>query len=71
MGWMVRFVAYCWAGTLGLLGLVWAATGFRELGVQGHALIAMILGIVFTTGLASVLMALVFHSSRSRKDDEF
>lgn len=34
-------------------------------------LIAMILGILFTTGLASLLMALVFHSSRSRKDDEF
>ncbi|MBR0652087.1 hypothetical protein GXW78_20690 [Roseomonas terrae] len=68
---MVRYVAYCWAGTLGLLAVVWAVAGFQSLGVEGHARIALILGILFTTGVASVLMALVFHSSRSGKDKGF
>ena len=50
--------------------LFWAIGGFGELGLSGKGLVALTLGFLFTAGLAIGLMALVFFSDRSGRDDE-
>jgi hypothetical protein len=50
--------------------LFWAIGGFGELGLSGKGLVAWTLGSLFTSGLAIGLMALVFFSDRSGRDDE-
>jgi len=66
--WFVWFVVAC-SGLIAatLLGL-WALSGFGALGIGGHGLVALILGIVFTSALAIALMALSFYSDRSGTD---
>jgi ABC-type multidrug transport system permease subunit len=49
-----------------ILLVLWAFTGFAGLGISGHGLVALILGILATTGLASALMALSFFSDRNQ-----
>jgi hypothetical protein len=66
--WAVWFVAGC-SGLIGATLLVlWAASGFADLGVSGHGLVALILGVVVTTALGIGLMALSFYSDRSGTD---
>lgn len=68
MRWLLLFSGACTA-IIGLaLGLLWASTGFENLGVSGHGVVAITLGVVLTAGLATGLMALVFLSSRSGYD---
>ena len=61
------------AGCVGFIALVllivWAMGGFAggEMGVYGW--VALALGIVLTCALAITLMALVFHSDRSGRDE--
>jgi hypothetical protein len=50
--------------------LFWTIGGFGELGLSGKGLVALRLGFLFTAGLAIGLMALVFFSDRSGRDDE-
>jgi hypothetical protein len=50
--------------------LFWAMGGFDELGLSGKGLVALTPGFLFTAGLAVGLMALVFFSDRSGRDDE-
>lgn len=57
------------AGIIALIALFFAASGSRWLGLDTNATIALILGIVLTVGLAVGLMALMFYSSRSGRDD--
>jgi hypothetical protein len=45
-------------------------TGFADLGLSGHGLVALTLGIVFTTGLGGVLMALSFYNERHQGREE-
>jgi hypothetical protein len=63
--WAIGFVAGCSVLVGAALLILWAASGFSDLGVSGHGLVALILGIVFTTALAIALMALTFYSGRS------
>jgi hypothetical protein len=72
MRWIVGFVAGCSVLVGVALLILWALTGFADLGVSGHGLVALILGIVFTTGLGIALMALSFYSDHSgqREDGE-
>lgn len=67
--WTARFVAGSLAGTAVLLLLFWASLGFQTLGLSVNGSIALTLGIVFTVGLGVGLMALVFYSNRSGRDD--
>ncbi len=69
MRWVAWFSAGCVGMVLGVLFLVWALNGFSDLGVSGHGLVAMILGVVITTGVGVGLMALIFHSNRSHQDE--
>jgi hypothetical protein len=69
MRWIVGFVAGCSVLISIALLILWALTGFADLGVTGHGLVALILGIVFTTALGIGLMALSFYSDRSGQRD--
>ncbi|WP_340117861.1 hypothetical protein [Pelagibius sp. 7325] len=65
-------MAYC--GTCGFLIAVallalWAGNGFHGLGISGHGVVAVMLGVVVSVALAIGLMALVFFSDRSGYDD--
>jgi hypothetical protein len=66
----ITFVAICGGIVLALLLLIWASSGFGDLGMSGHGLVAMILGVLFTTVLGAGLMWLIFHSHGVPKDEE-
>jgi hypothetical protein len=61
------------AGCLGFIALVllivWAMGGFAGGELGFHGWVALTLGIVLTCALAITLMALVFHSARSGRDE--
>ncbi len=67
--WTTRFLAGSIGGAVGLIVLFFAFFGFRWLGLDVPATIALILGMVLTVGLAVGLMALMFYSSRSGRDE--
>ena len=48
----------------------WAIGGLGELRVSSKGLVDLTLGFLFTAGLAIGLMALVFFSDHSGRDDE-
>ena len=50
--------------------LFWAMGGLGELGLSGKGVVALTLGILFTVCLAIGLMALVFFSDLSGRDDD-
>lgn len=52
-----------------MLLVAWAANGFEPIGLHGNVLIALILGSIGASALAIFLMALVFHSDRSGRDE--
>jgi hypothetical protein len=68
--WCLTFVAV----SLGVIALgylaVWFANDFEDTGLdlQGH--IAMVLGSILLSGLGVGLMALMFYSNASGRDDE-
>ena len=70
MRWIVQFSLVCVVG----LGLVlvgaWAFEGFATFGLHGGAAIALISGVVFSCAMGVFLMALMFHSQRSGRDDK-
>jgi hypothetical protein len=61
------------AGCVGFIALVlllvWAMGGFAGAGMGVHGWIPLAIGIVLTCALAITLMALVFHSARSGRDE--
>ena len=68
---------WIWTFILASVGFVvlavlvfWAIGGFGELGLSDKGVVALTLGFLFTAGLAIGLMALVFFSDRSGRDDE-
>lgn len=68
--WIIGFAVGCSVLVgVGLL-ILWALTGFADLGVSGHGLAALILGTVFSMGLGTALMALIFYSNRSGYDED-
>jgi hypothetical protein len=67
--WAGRFLLGSTGGAAALLLAVWAVSGFQRLGLDGPATIALTLGIVLSIGLAVALMALMFYSSRTGRDD--
>lgn len=66
--WAVWYVIGCSGLIGGALLALWAASGFADIGLSGHGLVALILGVLLTTGLAIGLMALSFYSDRSGDD---
>jgi hypothetical protein len=68
--WIWRFILASVGFVVLAVLLFWAIGGFGELGLSGKGLVALTLGCLFTAGLAIGLMALVFFSDRSGRDDE-
>ncbi|HTZ80935.1 MAG TPA: hypothetical protein VMC10_23695 [Stellaceae bacterium] len=68
--WFLLFVAMA----LGLIAVVyfalWAFNGFHGLGLDLNATIALTLGTIGTAVLGVVLMALIFYSDRSGRDQD-
>ena len=69
MRWVIWFSAGCAGMVAAVLFLLWAASGFSGLGVSGHGLAALILGVLVSTGVGVGLMALIFYSNRSQQDE--
>ncbi|MBX6369380.1 MAG: hypothetical protein IRZ04_15445 [Rhodospirillales bacterium] len=65
---IVWFSVAC-AGAMALVMVIFSATvGFSSLGLSGHGVVAITMGITFSTALAIALMALIFYSSRHDQD---
>jgi hypothetical protein len=67
--WTTRFVAGSLGGAVALVLLFLGFFGVRQLGLSLNGAIALMLGIVLSIGLAVGLMALIFYSDRSGRDD--
>jgi hypothetical protein len=50
--------------------VVWASNGFTDIGLDLQGNIAMVLGAILLSALSVGLMALMFYSDRSGRDDE-
>jgi hypothetical protein len=58
-----------WLGVITVMLLaLWGMGGFSGLDRAGE--IALVLGIIFTSGLGAALMALLFYSDRSNADED-
>src|SRR3546814_10469315 len=68
--WVIGFVAACIVLVGATLLVLWTVAGFGDLGVSGHGLVALILGIVFTTALGIGLMALSFYGDHSDQPED-
>ena len=66
---VVGFSAACLGFIALVLFIVWAMGAFEGGSLSVHGWIALTLGTVLTSVLAVVLMALVFHSDRSGRDE--
>ena len=70
MRWVLGFVAMAMGGIALILFVLWAMNGFHGLGLDTVGTLAIIGGMIATSGLGVGLMALVFYSDRSNKDEE-
>jgi hypothetical protein len=70
MRWFLIFLGGTLALVAAVLALIWALDGFGPLDIEGPVLLALIGGSVATAALTVGLMALVFHSNRSGRDEE-
>lgn len=67
--WLGRYTALCGAGVvLGVL-LLWLSGGFARLGLDLPGALALAAGIVLASAVGIGLMALIFYSNRSGRDD--
>jgi hypothetical protein len=69
MGWIVGFASACVGAIGAVILLIWATVGFGALGLSGHGVVAITLGITFSTAIGVALMALIFYSNRSHQDE--
>lgn len=68
MSWITKFVLICSGAIVGIMAMVWLFNGLSGLGLSGHGVVALVLGITVSVGLGIGLMALVFYSNRSGQD---
>jgi hypothetical protein len=69
MGRIVLFAGACVGAIAAVLLVIWATVGFAGLGLSGHGVVAITMGIIFSTAIAIALMALIFYSNRSDQDE--
>lgn len=70
MKWIAAFMLICLATLGAVLAALWIADGSAGLGLTAHGYVALALGVVLTSALGVGLMALVFYSNRSGRDDD-
>lgn len=68
--WLIAFTTSCGLCCAGVLLALRAMNGFEGLGLGLEGTVALVLGIVFAVALGVALMAAVFVSDRSDKDEE-
>ncbi len=69
ISWLACFGALNTALVTVVMLTVWATGGFAGAGLSTDGWVAMFIGIVLTSALGTVLMALVFFSSRDGVDE--
>jgi hypothetical protein len=69
MKWAIWFSVLCAGIVFAILGGLWLVGVFGDLGLSTHGIIALLIGVSLTIFLGVGLMALVFHSGRSRHDE--
>lgn len=69
MRWPYWFGGLCAAAVAVIIAALWQFGLFHDMGLSGHGMMAMAIGILLTLGLGIGLMALVFFSARSRHDE--
>ncbi len=67
--WPVVFSMVCTAIVAAVLIGLWLTGVFGDMEINLHGVIALLLGVTLTVFLGVGLMALVFHSGRSRHDE--
>ena len=70
MKWILTFSLACVAAIAAILAVIWAANGLDTAGLSTNGIVAIVLGVTLTVLLAVGLMALVFYSNRSGRDDQ-
>ncbi len=63
------FATICFGMVGAAVGMLWALNGFDGLGVHGHMLAALLLGVFFTAVVGVGLMMPMFWSHRSARDE--
>lgn len=67
--WIALFTTICLGMLAATVVTLWAWNGFHGLGMEGHMLAALLIGVFFTTVVGVGLMTLMFWSHRHRRDD--
>lgn len=67
--WVVLFATICLGMLAATVGILWGLSGFSGLGMDGHMLAALLLGVFFTTVVGVGLMSLMFWSHRQHRDE--
>jgi hypothetical protein len=70
MRWVIFFAVMALGGIAIVLLALWVFSGFRDLGLDAAGTVAIVFGILVTSLLGVGLMALIFYSDRSDRDDE-
>jgi hypothetical protein len=70
MKWILNYSLICIGAIVGVLAVMWASSGFSTGGLSGHGIAAVVLGVTVSVGLGVALMALVFYSDRSGRDQQ-
>jgi hypothetical protein len=70
MKWALTYSIACIGFIAAILALLWAANGFSTAGMSLHGVVAIGLGVGFSVTVAVALMALVFYSNRSGRDEQ-
>ena len=68
MNWVLKFCLICFGAIFAMVPVVWAVGNATE-GVSTGGIIALILGVVVTVGLAVGLMALTFVRGHQAGED--
>lgn len=67
--WLIWFCLACVIGVALLLGVFWLLGGFADMAISTGGWIALVGTIVLVLAVAVGLMALVFYSNRSGRDE--
>ena len=70
MKWAIWFTLTSSGAIAAILLIVWLAGGFARVGLDFNVTLALVLGIFFSSLLGIALMALIFHSNRSGRDED-
>ena len=65
---IVWFALACVGAMVFVMLALWGTVGFSGLGLSGHGVVAITMGVIFSTAIAIALMALIFYSDRHQDE---